>query len=59
MSSRLISSTIASFSAPANYSSRSWVRSQTTQLYINMARQLQPAVEKLYVPDLPRLAENA
>ena len=25
---------------------------QTTQRYINMARQLKPAVQKLYVPEL-------
>ncbi len=29
---------------------------QTTQRYINMARQLNPAVQNLYVPELPTLA---
>jgi integrase len=29
---------------------------QTTQRYINMARQLNPAVQNLYVPTLPRIA---
>jgi integrase len=29
---------------------------QTTQWYINMARQLTPAVHKLYVPELPALS---
>ena len=27
---------------------------QTTQRYINLARQLNPAVQALYVPDMPR-----
>jgi hypothetical protein len=27
---------------------------QTTQRYINMARQLRPAVQELFVPDVPR-----
>jgi len=29
---------------------------QTTQRYINMARQLNPAVQSLYVPTLPEVA---
>jgi integrase len=29
---------------------------QTTQRYINMARQLNPAVQSLYVPELPKMA---
>ncbi len=28
---------------------------QTTQRYINMARQLNPAVANLYVPELPKV----
>jgi site-specific recombinase XerD len=29
---------------------------QTTQRYINMARQLNPAVQSLFVPDMPKTA---
>jgi hypothetical protein len=31
---------------------------QTTQLYINMTRQLNPAVQNLFGPDLSRKAEG-
>jgi integrase len=31
---------------------------KTTQRYINMARQLNPALEKLYVPDLPQVVAS-
>ena len=32
---------------------------QTTQRYINMARQLNPAVQNLYVPELPAISATA